>query len=100
MLLVRDVFHCKPGKVKPLVEKFLQIGKLGEKYGWPKSRVTTDVSGARYWTVVSEMEAPSMEAFMSMGGEDSEGMKEMGEIMKGYHDLVDSGHREIYKIEG
>jgi len=27
-------------------------------------------------------------------------MKEMENIMKGYHDLVDHGRREIYRIEG
>jgi len=28
MLLVREVFYCKPGKVRPLVEKFLAMNKL------------------------------------------------------------------------
>jgi len=27
-------------------------------------------------------------------------MKQYEELMKGYHDLVDHGKREIYKIEG
>jgi hypothetical protein len=27
-------------------------------------------------------------------------MKEFENIMKGYHDLVDRGKREIYKLEG
>jgi hypothetical protein len=62
-------------------------------------RVLTDLSAERYWTVVAEMEVPSLEAFMAMmqGGED---MKELDEIMKGYHDLVDQGRGEIYTIEG
>jgi hypothetical protein len=30
----------------------------------------------------------------------AEDMKELEEVMKGYHDLVDYGKREIYKIEG
>jgi len=29
----------------------------------------------------------------------SDEMKQMEEIMKDYHDLIDSGKREIYKIE-
>jgi len=29
-----------------------------------------------------------------------EDMKEFERIMEGYHDLVDHGKREIYKIEG
>jgi hypothetical protein len=98
MLLVRDIMYCKPGKVRPMVEKFLALSKLTEKKGMGKMRVMTDVSAERYWTVVSEMEVPSMEVFMSMQG--SGDMKELEEIMKGYHDLVDHGRREIYKVEG
>ena len=99
MLLIREVMYCKPGKVRPLVEKFLAMSKLGEQKGWGKMRVMTDLSGERYWTLVAEMEVESMEAFLAMGqsGEDA---KEFEEIMKGYHDLVDSGRREIYTIEG
>jgi hypothetical protein len=99
MLLIRDIMYCKPGKVRPMIEKYLAMAKLGEKKGMGKMRVLTDVSAERYWTIVSEMEVPSLEAFMAMGQNSSE-MKEFEEIMKGYHDLVDSGRREIYKIEG
>jgi hypothetical protein len=99
MLLIRDIFYCKPGKVRPMVEKFLAMKKVGEKKGMGKMRVLTDVSAERFWTIVSEMEVPSMEAFMAMG-ENSEEMKEFEAIMKGYHDLVDHGRREIYTIEG
>ena len=97
MLLIREVYHCKPGKVRPLVEKFQAMEKLGEKTGMPKARIMTDLSGARYWTAVLEFEVPSMEAFMKMG-EDPSMAKEFEAIMKGYHDLVDEGHREIYTI--
>ncbi|HET9216952.1 MAG TPA: hypothetical protein VFR18_08235 [Terriglobia bacterium] len=98
MLLIRDIMYCKPGKVRPLVEKFLAIKKLSEKMGVPM-RVMTDVSAERYWTVVAEIEVPSLEAFMAMGanGDDA---KEFESIMKGYHDLVDQGRREIYTLEG
>jgi hypothetical protein len=99
MLLIRDIYHCKPGKVRPMVEKFLAMKKLGEKKGMGKMRVLTDVSAERFWTIVSEMEVASMEAFMAMG-QNSEEMKEFEAIMKGYHDLVDHGRREIYTIEG
>jgi hypothetical protein len=99
MLLIRDIFYCKPGKVRPMVDKFLSMGKLGQKKGMGKFRVLTDVSAERYWTVVSEMEVPSMDAFIAMG-QNSDEMKEFEEIMKDYHDLVDYGRREVYKIEG
>ena len=99
MLLIRDIMYCKPGKVRPMVEKFLAMAKLGEKRGMGKMRVMTDVSAERYWTVVSEMEVPSLEAFLAMG-QSSNDAKEFEQIMKGYHDLVDHGRREIYTIEG
>ena len=28
MYLIREVFHCRPGKVRPLIEKFKAMGKL------------------------------------------------------------------------
>ena len=99
MLLIREIFHCKPGKVRPMIEKFLAMAKLSEEKGMGKMRIMTDVSAERYWTIVSEMEVPSLEAFMSMG-ESSDDMKEFDAIMKGYHEFVDQGRREIYKIEG
>jgi hypothetical protein len=99
MLLVREIMYCKPGKVRPLVDKFLSMAELGEKRGWGTMRVMTDVSGERYWTLVAEMEVESLESFMAMGT-GSEDAKEMEAIMEGYHDLVESGRREIYTIEG
>jgi hypothetical protein len=102
MLLVREIMYCKPGKVRPMVEKFLAMSKLGEKMGMGRMRVMTDLSAERYWTVVAEMEVPSMQAFEQMfsgEGQNQQDMKEMENIMKGYHDLVEHGRREIYKIE-
>ncbi|HSE45093.1 MAG TPA: hypothetical protein VLA89_07160 [Gemmatimonadales bacterium] len=103
MYLVREIFNCKPGQVRPMVDKFMKMGKLGEKVGMPRMRVMTDLCGEQYWTVVAEMEVPSLQAFEDMMKNPQgspEDMKQMEELMKGYHDLVDHGRREIYKIEG
>ncbi len=99
MLLVRDIMYCKPGKVRPLVEKFVAMKKIGEKSGMSSMRIMTDVSAERYWTVVSEIEVESLDAFVRMEMDPDE-EKQMEEIMKGYHDLVDYGRREIYRLEG
>lgn len=105
MILVREVMHCKPGKVRALTDKFVRMSKLMEKAGQGKMTVMTDFSAERFWTVVAEFQAPSLaeleKMFESMGttGNDADA-KEMEDIMKGYHDLVDVGRREIYKIEG
>jgi hypothetical protein len=58
----------------------------------------TDLSAERYWTVVSEWEVKSLEAFTEMMGKSMEN-KELEQLMQGYHELVDSGRREIYTIE-
>lgn len=103
MLLIRDVMYCKPGKVRQMVEKFVAMSKINERTGMPKMKVMTDFCAEQYWTVVSEMEVPSMQAFEEMMqgmGQGGEEMKEFENIMKGYHDLVERGRREIYKIEG
>ena len=98
MLVIRDIMYCKPGKVRALVEKFSAMSKLNEKRGMPKMRVMTDVAAERYWTVVSEMEVASIESFMAMM-QNPDDAKEFESIMKGYHDLVDHGRREIYTLE-
>jgi hypothetical protein len=103
MLLIREVFHCKPGQVRPMTEKFLAMSALGEKVGMPPMRIMTDVAAERYWTVVAEMEVADLQSFeqmMSSPQGSAEDMKQMEAIMKDYHELVDSGRREIYKIEG
>ena len=98
MLMIRETMYCKPGKVRPMVEKFVKMSAVMEKKGFGKMRVMTDVSAERYWTVVAEFEVESLDKFMAM--DSSPEMKEIEPIMKGYHDLVDHGRREIYKIEG
>jgi hypothetical protein len=59
--LIRDVMYCKPGKVREMVAKYKDMNKLGAKHGMPKLRVLTDLSAERYWTLVSEMEVPSLD---------------------------------------
>src|SRR5688572_6853821 len=103
MLLIREVMYCKPGKVRPMVEKFLAMAKINEKAGMGKMRIMTDFCAERYWTIVSEFEVSSMSAFEAMmqgQGQNDDDLKEMEKLMKGYHDLVEYGRREIYKIEG
>ena len=102
MFLVREIMYCKPGKVRPMVEKFTAMSKLSEKLGMPRMRVMTDFSAERFWTVIAEMEVSDLQAFeqmMTAPPGSSDDMKQMEEIMKGYHDLVDRGKREIYRIE-
>ena len=98
MYLIRDLMYCKPGKVRPMVEKFQAMNKLTKDAGLGSSRLMTDISGERYWTVVAEFEVDNLATF------DETSKKMMADpkfqdVMKGYHDLVEGGRREIYRIE-
>jgi hypothetical protein len=97
MLMIREIMYCKPGKVRPMVEKFRAMSKVMEKNGLGKMRVLTDLSAERYWTLVAEFEVESLDKFMAM--DSSPAMKELEPLMKDYHDLIDHGRREIYTVE-
>lgn len=102
MYLIRELMYCKPGKVRAMVDKFIAMSKLSEKVGMPRMRIMTDFSAERYWTVVAEMKVADLQTFERMMASpqgSAEDMKKFEEIMSGYHDLVDHGKREIYKIE-
>jgi hypothetical protein len=98
MFLVRDIMYCKPGQARQMVQKFLALNKLGQRMGFGSMRVMTDVSAERYWTVVSETEVENLEEYAEMTRKSMQN-KEFQEAMKGYHDHVDHGRREIYAIE-
>jgi len=61
----------------------------------------TDVAAEQFWTLVSEFEVETLKQFEDMDSMQGspEDMKEMERLMSGYHDLVDHGKREIYRIE-
>jgi hypothetical protein len=98
MLLIRDIMYCKPGQTRPMVQRFLTLSRLGQTMGFGAMRVMTDLVGERYWTVVSEMEVESMNQYEQMMRKSME-VKEFQDAMKGYHDHVVRGRREIYTIE-
>ena len=98
MFLVRNVFHAKAGKAKALVEIFKKALPLLEASGLVLSaRILTD-SVATFWTVVIESEVEDLNAYMDMARIVSQ-KPEIGEAMKGYIDLVNGGHREVFRIE-
>lgn len=104
MFVIREIMYCKPGKVRPLVDKFKTMNEVGARMGMPKMRIMTDFCAERYWTIVAEMEVATVDEFermlTAMPQGNDEDMKRMEEAMKGYHDLVDHGKREIYRVEG
>ena len=94
MFLIRDIMYCRPGKARAMVDKFVALSKIGQQMGFGPMRVMTDVSAERYWTVVSEMEVESLEQYTETSRKSME-IKEVQDVMKGYHDLVDHGRRDL-----
>jgi hypothetical protein len=102
MYVIREIMYCKPGKVRAMVDKFKAMNALSANVGMPAMRIMTDFCAEQYWTVVAEMEVTDLKAFedmMKMPQGTAEDAKKFEEVMKGYHDLVDRGKREIYKLE-
>jgi hypothetical protein len=97
MYLVRDVFRCKPGNSRALAEKFKMAMSSMEKVdGFKNGRVMVDAV-AEYWTVVLQAEVDSLEMFESHMKTFSS-RPEIKEALAGYMDLVEEGHREIYRL--
>jgi hypothetical protein len=97
MYLIRDVFRCKPGKAGALARMFLAtVPSMESADGFKNVRVMTDAVAA-YWTVVLQAEVDDLAKFeehmRSFGAR-----PEVKEALAGYMDLVDGGHREIYRI--
>jgi hypothetical protein len=94
MLLIREVFHCRPGKVRPLVEKFQAMNRIMANAGQANMRLMTDYTGERYWTLVAEFETPNLAEFEKMmqgGGMSEADTKEMELLLVVYNDMVDWG---------
>lgn len=99
MFLVREVFHCKPGKAKELVKIFRGMASMMEEHGVKNIKIMTD-SVSTYWTVVMQAEVEDLHAYLEAGR--NTGAKEHREGEHSgtdYKDLVTGGHREIFKIE-
>lgn len=99
MYVIREVLQCKPGKVRAMVEKFGALSSAVEEMGHEPLRLLTDVAGEPFWTVVAEVKVERIDDFFTLEEKlfSSEAVRE---AMAGYHDLVQVGRREIYRIEG
>jgi len=97
MNIIRDVFKTKPGKAKDLVKIFKNTNPHIEEIGIRNTRILTDTV-AGYWTVVWEFEVDKLGDYFAMF-DNPEIAKKVRSTMEGYMDLVEGGHREIFKIE-
>ena len=95
MILVREVFQVKFGKMKEARTLWKEMSKVAPMPAG--SRVLTDLTG-QYYTLVMESQHKDLAAFeadlrreMSSPG--------MGDLYQKFSALVDSGRREIFTIE-
>jgi hypothetical protein len=95
--VIRDVFRAKPGKSRQLAEMFKKtLTSLEGEDGFSNPRVMLDFV-TEYWTVVLESETDSLEKFEKHMATYA-ARPEVREALAGYMDLVQEGHREIYRL--
>jgi hypothetical protein len=98
MYVIREVLNCKAGKVRQMVEKFRAISSALEDMGNEPLRLLTDVSGEPFWTIVAEAKVERIDDFFAVEQE-LMANESLSQTMADYHDLVNGGRREIYRIE-
>ena len=96
MIIVHDIFICKPGNGSK-VAKLFKEAMAGNK---ELVSIMTDMTGQSNKVImVSQYENLSgYEASWNKYMENSEEIKKMQEMMKGFHDMYLTGSREIYKV--
>jgi hypothetical protein len=98
MYVIREVLHCKPGKVRQMAEKLRQISAVLKDMGQEPMRLLTDVAGEPFWTLVAEAKVEKIDDFFAIE-QALMANETLRKTMADYHDLVDSGRREILRIE-
>lgn len=94
MFVIRNVFKCKPGQAKNLIEKFKAGLPMMQEVA--NHRILVD-EVASFWTVVIETETEDMAQFEKMMKERGS-RKDVQDAMAGYMDHIDSGYREIFRV--
>jgi heme-degrading monooxygenase HmoA len=95
MIIVHDIFICKPGNASKLAKLFKEVMSSNSEF----VNIMTDMSG-QYNKVVCVTKYESLTAYEESWKkyeQNTEEMKKMQEKMAGYHDMYLTGSREIYK---
>ena len=98
MYVIREVLHCKPGKVRQMADKFRAISHALQEMGHEPMRLLTDVTGEPFWTIVAEASVEQIDDFFAVE-QKLTANESVRKVMADYHDLVESGRREIYRVE-
>jgi hypothetical protein len=98
MYVIREVLHCKPGKVRQMADKFRAISHALQEMGHEPMRLLTDVTGEPFWTIVAEAQVEQIDDFFAVE-QTLTANESVRKVMADYHDLVESGRREIFRVE-
>lgn len=96
MIIVHDIFICKPGNASRLAKLFKEV--MADNIDLVN--IMTDLTGD-FNKVVMVSRHDSLSAYeqsFQKYMQDNEEMKKMKEKMKGYHELYLTGSREIYQV--
>jgi len=96
MIIVHDIFICKPGNASKVAKLFKEVMADNKEL----VNIMTDMTG-QYNKVVMVSKFDSLTAFEQSWDkmkEPNEEMKKMMEKMKGYTDLYLTGSREIFQV--
>ena len=97
MFVVRNVFKCKPGQAKNLIDKFKKSTELLQGSDAVVSeRILVD-EVTTFWTVVIETEVEDLTKF-AQAMQEYGSRQDVRDAMAGYMDLVDGGYREIFRV--
>lgn len=96
MIIVHDIFICKPGNASKLAKLFKEVMAENKEL----VNIMTDMTG-QYNRVVMVTKYDSLTAYEQSWEkykEQTEEMKKMQEKMAGYHEMYLSGSREIFQV--
>ena len=96
MIIVHDIFVCKPGNASKLAKKFKEAMAGNNDL----VNVMTDMTGQfnRVIMVTKYDNLTAYEQSWEKYMKQSEEMKKMEEAMAGYQDMYLTGSREIYRV--
>ena len=96
MIIVHDIFICKPGNASKLAKKFKEAMAGSNEL----LHIMTDMTG-QFNRVVMVSKYENLSAYEQDWEKftgNTEAMKKMNEAMAGYQDMYLTGSREIYRV--
>src|SRR3954471_7897719 len=96
MIIVHDIFVCKPGNASKVAKLFKEVMADNAEL----VNIMTDMTG-QYNRVIMVSKYENLTAYeksFEKYMQDSEEMQKMKEKMKGYTDMYLTGSREIYQV--